>query len=69
MERGTGGIHQVITQNMERLCGDETLSSRSSIHKEPFPDIPNPIPKDYPMPEGWDESKIYTEYRREDAQD
>lgn len=37
--------------------------------KEPFPDIPNPIPKDYPMPEGWDESKIYTEFPREDAQD
>ena len=37
--------------------------------KEPFPNIPNPIPKDYPMPKGWDESKTYTEYPREDAQD
>jgi hypothetical protein len=37
--------------------------------KELFPNIQNPIPKDYPMPEGWDESKIYTEFPREDAQD
>ena len=37
--------------------------------QEPFPDIPNPTPKDYPMPEGWDESKISAEYPREDAQD
>ena len=34
---------------------------------EPFPDIPNPIPDDYPMPEGWDESKMWWEYPKEDA--
>jgi hypothetical protein len=37
--------------------------------KEPFPDIPNPIPDDYPMPEGWDESKVWWEVPLKDARD
>lgn len=35
--------------------------------KEPFPDIPNPIPDDYPMPDGWDESKVWWEVPLRDA--
>jgi len=38
-------------------------------NKEPFPEIPDPIPDDYPMPEGWDESKVYWEYPQKDAND
>lgn len=38
-------------------------------NKEPFPEIPDPIPDDYPMPDGWDESKVYWEIPRKDAKD
>ena len=36
---------------------------------EPFPDIPNPIPKDYPEPEGWKQEHVYYEFPPKDAQD
>ena len=50
---------------VENVRAEKSLFGR----QEPFPDIPNPIPNDYPMPKGWDESKISAEYPREDAQD
>jgi len=37
--------------------------------EEPFPDIPNPIPDDYPMPEDWDESKVWWEVPLKDARE
>ena len=37
--------------------------------KEPFPDIPNPIPKDYPEPEGWNQENVYYEFPPKNAQD
>ena len=46
----------------------QRLEKRMLGRQEPFPYIPNPIPNDYPIPEGWDESKISAEYPREDAQ-
>ena len=50
---------------VENVRAEKSLFDR----QESFPDIPNPMPNDYPMPKGWDESKISAEYPREDAQD
>ena len=33
---------------------------------DPFPDLPNPLPRDFPMPEDWNSEHVSTDFQKDD---
>ena len=55
-----------LPKNWGAYVMSQRLCMRMIGQPDPFPDLPNPLPRDFPMPEDWNSEHVSTDFQKDD---